>query len=88
MTSATFLSVTLPPGADHLVPKLEQTFLDTIALAVVEALPEDKLETFEQLLAAGDASDVIDFIEANVPDAREEINSIARQMHSRLAAFS
>ncbi|HRH24057.1 MAG TPA: DUF5663 domain-containing protein [Candidatus Paceibacterota bacterium] len=86
-TSPAFLSIVLPPGAASLVPNLETALLDTIALAVVEALPEEQLSAFEEVLAEGDEKKIVAFIEANVPDAREVLYPIVTDMAERVAAL-
>ena len=75
MTS--YLSIRLPQVHETLLPALEQAFLHAIALAVVEALPDSKLSEFEHTLASGNERDVVSFIEANVPHARERLRNVA-----------
>jgi succinate dehydrogenase flavin-adding protein (antitoxin of CptAB toxin-antitoxin module) len=88
MTSTpTFLSIMLPAGADVLASKLETILLDTIALAVIDALPEEQLSAFEEVLAEGDEQKIVAFIEANVPDAREELYPLITDMTERAAAL-
>ncbi len=86
-TSPAFLSIVLPPGTASLVPDLETALLDTIALAVVEALPEEQLSAFEDVLAKGDEKMIAAFIEANVPDAREVLYPIVTDMADQVAAL-
>lgn len=84
----TFLSVVLPPKAEHIVPALTGVFLDSLALAVIDALPEEKLTAFEDVLASGDEQKIVAFIEANVPNARRALAAVADDFRARLAALS
>lgn len=86
--SPSFLGVTLPHGADALAASLEVALIESVAIAVVDALPASKLAQFEAVLAGGDAGDIGAFLELYVPKARDIIGPIADEMRESLAAFA
>lgn len=87
-TSSMVLGIALPPGADTLAQSLEATLCDTIALAVVDALPASKLVEFEAVLSGGDEHDIGAFLETYVPRARDVIRDALGDAKEDLALLA
>lgn len=86
--SPSFLGIALPHGADALAASFEIALIESVSIAVVDALPASKLAQFEAVLAGGDAEDIGAFLELYVPKARDIIGPITDDMRESLGAFA
>ena len=87
MTHPAFV-VQLPNDLQASRAQLEATLLDTLAVAVVDALPEEQLPAFERVLADGNDASIQAFLEEHVPRVRDELAEIAGHFSARIKALA
>jgi len=78
----------IPLASSDTADSLEMTMLETISLAVIDALPSERLAEFEEVLAEGDEEKISAFIEAHVPQARDVIGPIIEDIHDSVLTFA
>lgn len=70
----------LPPEAqDEIIAKFAENLLKSVAMTMLDTLPEDKRGEFETLVGTGDSAQVFTFLKQHVPNADALIQTELRK---------
>lgn len=65
--------------ADELAATLSDAVLETLSIAIMQSVPDNKLDELKELIAAGDFPALATFLKAHVPTLDDKVHeSLAR----------
>ncbi|HAQ05918.1 TPA: hypothetical protein DCP13_03970 [Candidatus Azambacteria bacterium] len=77
---------------DRILSQFTENLVKSIALAIMERLPEDKREEFEKLSEAGEQEKINQFLTAQIPDyqnlVQNEVNSAKEEFKKIVESLS